>query len=845
MTPGQGRDHGGLSSAEAAARLAAHGPNELPTSRPLGAWRLLARVLAEPMFVLLAACGAVYLLLGDRGDALMLLGFVCIVVGTTFVQKRRTERSLDALRDLSCPRALVMRDGRQERIAGRELVVGDIVLLAEGDRVPADITLLTVSNLVVDESMLTGESVAVAKHAGAQAADDGAARVHAGTLVTSGTASGRVTATGPRSAIGRIGASLATLTAGLTPIQIETRAVVRNVAIGALGLAAGLGLAHWWLRGDWLHGLLAGLTMAMAILPEELPVILTLFLGLGAWRLAQQKVLARNIPAIELLGATSVLCVDKTGTLTINRMQVARLWSERAQYDRADMETGRVPAPLKALLEHAVLASHRTAFDPMESAISQAGAALLGDEGRLSGDWRLVGDYPLSPQLLAMSRVWLAPGLARQLVAAKGAPEAIIELCHLAPQRAAAIAAQVAAMAEQGLRVLGVAGATLAAGPLPEHQHGFDFVFLGLLALADPLRPEVPSVVEQCRAAGVRVVMITGDHPATAMAIAHQAGISGAGEAWLTGADLRQMDDRALLARLPHTNVFCRIAPEQKLRLVQAFRHSGEIVAMTGDGVNDAPALKAADIGVAMGARGTDVAREAAALVLLQDDFSSLLTAIEQGRRVFANLRKALVFVVAAHVPIVGLSVLPLLWDGPMLLMPVHVLFLQIVIDPACSVVFEAEPLEAGAMRDRPRPATARLFDGEILARGLLQGGGLLLLLALFYLQTRHAGGGDDAARSATFVTLVLCNLGLIYANSSWRRTRWRRAGGVNRYWVGGSLAAALLLAVVLGVAPVRALFGFAVPGPAALLAGLLVSVASVVWFETVKLAMSRRIRKA
>lgn len=828
--PQRSEEHQGLSAGEAAARLAAQGPNELHSSRPLGAWRLLLEVVAEPMFLLLVACGAVYLLLGDLGDAMMLLGFVCIVAGITFVQKQRTERSLNALRDLSSPRALVVRDGRPQRIAGRELVLGDIVLLAEGDRVPADIALLAVNNLEVDESMLTGESLPVAKRLASSGDGDGAS-VHAGTLVTKGTATGCVTATGAHSAIGRIGASLAALDRGLTPTQLETRVVVRQVAIGALALAMLLGLAYWWLRGDWLRGLLAGLTLAMAILPEELPVILTLFLGLGAWRLAQQQVLARSIPAIELLGATTVLCVDKTGTLTANRMAVVRLWSEQAQHDGVLAPGARLPPSLATLLEHAALACHRTAFDPMETAIAQA------DGGRGRDGWRLVEDYPLSPQLLAMSRVWQVPGRPQCVVAAKGAPEAIVELCHLDPARAARVAAQVTAMAQDGLRVLGVAGASIDPARLPEHQHGFDFDFLGLLALADPIRPEVPAVVAQCRAAGVRVVMITGDHPATAMAIARQAGIGDIGkvgesaDACLTGAELRKLDDAALLARLDHISVYCRIAPEQKLRLVQALRRRGEVVAMTGDGVNDAPALKAADTGVAMGARGTDVAREAAALVLLGDDFGALLAAVAQGRRLFANLRKALVFIVAVHVPIVGLSVLPLLWQGPMLLMPVHILFLQLIIDPACSVVFEAEPLEPDAMRSPPRSRTQQLFDRAVLLRGLAQGGGLLALLAGLYLWLR---GADEVARTATFLALALGNLGLIFANRSWRPTRWR-GGARNRAFLWGALAMVLLLALAMGVAPLRPLFGFAPLDAATVLLSVLTAGASVLWFELVK----------
>ena len=551
----QQRPHsGGWTAAEAAARLAADGPNELPAARPLARWRLLADILREPMFLLLLACGAIYLLLGDRQVALMLLGFVVLVIGISYVQRQRTERSLCALRDLSSPRALVIRDGRQTRIAGRELVRGDLVLLAEGDRVPADVALLTASNLMADESMLTGESVPVMK------LPPGC--VYAGTLITQGTASGSVTATGAHSALGRIGASLAALGGELTPIQQETRRVVRGVAIGALTLAAALGIAYWWLHGDALRGLLVGLTLAMALLPEELPVILTLFLGLGAWRLGREQVLARSIPAIELLGATTVLCVDKTGTLTSNRMQLRRLWSEGAAYACGQAPEPEPPLPeeLHGLLEYAVLASHRQAFDPMEAAIGAAGARLLANTEHLHADWALIDDYPLSRQMLAMSRVWRSPSRQDYVIAAKGAPEAIMDLCHLAPDRCGYIAAQVAALADSGMRVIGVACATFAAPPLPSDQHAFAFVFLGLLALEDPVRPEVPAAVAQCRDAGMRVVMITGDHPATALSIARQAGIATDGVP-LTGDELDGMDDAALQARLAGACVCCRIAP--------------------------------------------------------------------------------------------------------------------------------------------------------------------------------------------------------------------------------------------------------------------------------------------
>jgi Ca2+-transporting ATPase len=832
----------GLTSIEARQRLESGGPNELSATAQRGAWGLLREVVLEPMFLLLVACGAIYLALGDRHEALMLLGFVLVVIAITYVQKRRSERSLEALRDLSSPRALVVRDGQSIRIAGRELVVGDIVLLAEGDRVPADIHLFEASNLSIDESLLTGESAPVLKQAGgvgSAASPDPRSRAFSGTLVTQGIGQGVVAATSERSALGRIGASLQAISTEITPVQRETQRIVAWVAAIGLSLAAALALAWGLTRGDWLHGLLAGLTLAMAILPEELPVVLTIFLGLGAWRLARERVLTRSMPAVELLGATTLLCVDKTGTLTMNRMAVRKLWTDGAERDLSATTASGLPESLHPVLEYAVLASHRRAFDPMESAIGEAGQRQLAGTEHLHGDWALFDDYPLSPQMLAMSRVWQSPDRQDRLVAAKGAPEAIMDLCHLDPARHEPIARQVEAMAGDGLRVLAVARAFFPSGDLPDGQHDFAFEFIGLVALEDPVRPDVPAAIAECRAAGIRVVMITGDHPRTALSIARQAGLVTDGQA-LTGPQLDQMDDAALAARLADTNVFCRVQPEQKLRLVQAFRTRGDVVAMTGDGVNDAPALKAAHIGVAMGARGTDVAREAAALVLLNDDFASLLTAVRYGRRVFANLRKAIAFVVAVHLPIVGLSIVPLVLGWPMVLMPVHILFLQLIIDPACSIVFEAEPLESDAMRLPPRRTDARLFDAQVLLRGVVQGCGLFGIVLVAYLLARSASGSDETARALAFTVLVISNLALIHVNRTWTARRdstrpWNVAFG----WI--ALATCALLALVLRVPAIAGLFVFVTPSTTLLLSGAALCLVALAWFEATKRLVSRR----
>lgn len=821
------RRSAGLSSEEARERLSRDGPNALPASERAGAKALLWEVISEPMFMLLVACGAIYLVLGDRHEAFMLLGFVVVVIAMTWVQKRRSQNALDALRDLSSPRALVLRDGVPTRIAGRELVVGDVVLLAEGDRVPADIALHEASYLTTDESLLTGESTPVLKHVGQTGQAPTAEQpgvCFAGSLVTQGTARGVVVATGANSALGRIGASLGGIAIGDTPIQQEIARVVKRVASVGLLIAAALALAWGLTRGDWLTGLLAGLTLAMAILPEELPVVLTIFLGLGAWRLSQEQVLTRNIPAVEMLGATTVLCVDKTGTLTRNQMEVRRLWVDGGRFELAGQPLDAMAHAFHPVLEHAVLSSHRQAFDPMESAIAMAGQHWLHGSEHLHADWSLVSDYPLSRELLAMSRVWRSPDHTELLVAAKGAPEAIVDLCHLTAARREQIFSEVSAMAEDGLRVLGVARAVFNSETLPAIQHDFDFEFVGLLGLADPIRPDVPAAIGECREAGIRVAMITGDHPATALAIARQAGLDIAG-GHLSGADLDALDDAALVDRLGSTHVYCRVKPEQKLRLVQAFQARGDVVAMTGDGVNDAPALKAAHIGVAMGGRGTDVAREAADLVLLRDDFSALVTTIRYGRRVFANLRKAMAFVLAVHLPIIGLALAPVLMGWPMILMPAHILFLQLVIDPACSIVFEAQALEPGAMRQPPRRSDARLFDGALLRRSALQGVGLLLVVLAGHHLAMAWDPSQDMGRTVAFSVLVLGNLGLIQANRAWGSVGARQGNPAFWWMVAGTL---VLLALALGVPAVAQLFKFAPPTWPML--GLSITLALVAW---------------
>ncbi len=765
----------GLSDVAAAARLQSEGYNELPRPDRRTVFHILYEVLRQPMFALLLGGGAVYLLLGDLAEALILLAFATLSVTITIVQEARSERVLEALRDLASPRALVIRDARRIRIPGREVVRDDIVVLIEGDRVPADCILLSAHDLLLDESLLTGESVPVRKTS-VQTIDaekipsqapvpggDDLPNAFAGSLVVRGTGLGHVIAIGLNTEIGKIGRALGTIALEQPRLQRQIRWVVRDFAI--IGAIAGtlVVLLFGLLRGSWLGAALAGIALGMSLLPEEFPLVLTVFMAMGAWRISRAHVLTRRAAAIETLGAATVLCTDKTGTLTENRMTVVALETEAEVWAQGQEAPSSVQ--LRELAHAAFLASAPESADPMERAVHDflAGGAL--PPAHLHEGKTLARAYGLRPDLFAMTNVWARPDGEEGVAYAKGAPEAIVQLCHLDPKRAANVQKSAHALADRGIRVLGVATAAARGPAFPESQHGFAFHFLGLIGFADPLRANVPAAVRECRSAGIRVIMITGDYPNTARAIAAQAGL--ATEAVLTGDDIEAMGDAELVKRVQTISVFARIRPTQKLRIVEALKTNGEVVAMTGDGVNDAPAMKAAHIGIAMGRRGTDVAREASSMVLLDDDFASIVTTIRLGRRIYDNLRKAMEYIVAVHIPIAGLALLPLFLGLPLILTPIHIAFLEMVIDPACSIVFEAEEEEDDVMRRPPRDPESPLLPPRVVLWAVIQGAlACVLTGAVLIIGSRWRMPEGDL-RALVFTTLVLMNVGLILINRS------------------------------------------------------------------------------
>jgi Ca2+-transporting ATPase len=835
----------GLTSDEVSQKLKDEGYNELPSSKPKSIWKIGLEVIKEPMFILLVICGSLYLILGDLTEGIMLMGFVLVVMGIEFYQEKKTEKALDALKGLASPRALVIRDGETKRIPGREVVTDDIIILREGDRVPADGIVLQSTSLMADESLLTGESVPVKKREYIEGdgtfipGGDDLPVVYSGSMIVQGNAFVQVKAVGVNTELGKIGKALETVKEEPTRLKSEMSKLVLRLAVLGIILCIGVIVVYFITRHDLLKAFLAGLTLAMATLPEEFPVVLTVFLALGAWRMSKKSVLTRNPAAIETLGSATVLCTDKTGTITQNKMTVTRLFNG---HDYLEVKhRNELHEDFHEIIEYGILSSQITPFDPMEKAILHTGFQYLKNTEHIHNDWEMEKEYPLSRELLAMSRVFTNTGTNQKVIAAKGAPEAIFDLCHMDANTLKVCADAVSLMAKSGLRVLGVAKSNLTNEDLPFIQHDFDFEFVGLIGLSDPIRANVPEAIKQCYEAGVRVIMITGDYPVTASNIGREIGITNYNNC-ITGPELEAMSEEELSLRIKDVNIFARIIPEQKLKIVNALKNNNEIVAMTGDGVNDAPALKSANIGVAMGEKGTDVAREASSLVLMDDNFASIVGAIKMGRRIFDNLQKALGYIFAIHVPIAGLSLIPVFFaDLPLILWPVHIVFLELIIDPACSIIFEAEKAEKNVMSRPPRGINEPFFGLKKIFLGCAQGVGILIITLLVYYLGLSTGHSGDSVRTMTFVSLVISNIAVILSNRSWSTnilTIMRSPNSTVKWIVGGAI---VFLVLILNVPFLSNLFQFGKIGIVELVLCILAGIVSILWFEVYKYFMQSK----
>ena len=833
----------GLSNDEAARLLESVGPNSLQAKTGRGLLQILMETLREPMFLLLIGATVLYLVLGDISEGLFLMVGAFATIGLVVIQEARSERALAALRDLTQPFARVIRGGEERQIAISQLVPGDVVLVGEGERLPADAVQVSGEVLTVDESALTGESATVNKRPlkpgeeidqEAPPGSEESPYLFAGTMVVRGQAVLRVLLTGARTSLGRIGVSLATLPTELTPLQKTAGKLVKLLGLFALAFCGLVTVAYGVLRQDWFGGALAGLTVAIALIPEEFPMILAVFLAFGAWRLARDKVLVRRSSAIEALGSATVLCVDKTGTLTANQMEIASIWTSAGEHDmRGSQEPNGAG---RELMRVAGLASAVLPVDPMDKAIRAKALGVAIDNAALQRVW------PLRADRMAVIQAWSGDDGIHP-AAAKGAPEAVLRLCGMRTddEDAKRLEAQIEIYANQGLRVLAVASAHLPdiADDAPDAT---PFTLQGLLAFQDPLRDGVVEALIEATNAGLIVIMITGDHPATALAIAREAGIDTSGGVML-GSELAQLTLPELTARLASIRVFARIVPAQKLQIVQALKARGDVVAMTGDGVNDAPALKAADIGIAMGRKGTDVAREAAALVLVDDSFASIVGGVRTGRRIFANLRKALIYVTAIHIPIAGVALAPILIGLPPLLLPMHVVLLELAIDPICAMVFESEPGAPGAMTQPPRKADEPLFGLRQLMLAVLQGAVILTGVLGVYLWALSRYPVDEA-RGAAFITLVAANLVLALTDAV---SVGSKLFAPHR-WIYCLIAsgAAALLAIVLAAPSFAAVFLMTPPEPLVLSVAVTAAAVTGGWFAIVqRLPRSRTVAES
>jgi Ca2+-transporting ATPase len=762
----------GLTLDEVKSNLVSGGYNELPSQKKQNGFMMLFKILSEPMLMLLLGSGVIYLFLGEVQDALLLMSFIFVVIGITFYQERKTEKTLELLKKLSSPKATVIRGGEIVQIPSKEVVMEDVLVLREGDRVPADAVVLSCVNLTIDESLLTGESVPVRKsHWDGKLTEqtpggDDLPFVYSGTVIVSGRGYAKVTNVGIRTEIGKIGKSLEMIKDEDTLLHKETAKIVRSVAIIALILCVIVVLVYVFLKGNLIQGILAGLTLGMAMLPEEFPVVLLIFLTLGSWRISKKKVLTRRSAVIETLGAATVLCTDKTGTLTLNKMSLSQFFFANEYYNIGDSDTSTIPNKFRELIEYAVLACQPDTFDPMEKEIKRIKASRLDAGLELVAHKLPVKEYPLTKSLLAMSHVWKASQDEDFIVATKGAPETILNLCHLDNDQKVKLLAVVDNMSKNGLRVLGVAKANHDQNEFPEDVNDYTFEFIGFLGFVDPIRTTVYDAVNEAYSAGIRTIMITGDYIGTAQYVAKSVGIKNP-ELYLTGEQLVKLTDKELRDKVKTVNVFARVVPEQKLIIINALKANNEIVAMTGDGVNDASALKSAHIGIAMGQRGTDVAREASSLVLLNDDFSSIVSAVRLGRRIFNNLKKSMGYILAVHVPIAGMSILPLLFDLPVMLLPAHIAFLELIIDPACSTIFEAEKEDKNIMNLPPRNISQPMFSRATIFRSLIQGTSVLVAVFLIFFVALKSGQSDIEARSMSFTFLVLANILSIVINLS------------------------------------------------------------------------------
>ncbi len=746
----------GLTKDEVAASRQQFGSNAIELKEDKVLLHVLKGILLEPMFILLCIACTVYFVVGQFQEGVIMVVAIMMVSGISFYQDYRSRKAIQALRKLSAPRANVLRNRQRLSIATEEIVKHDIVLLQEGEIVPADGLILEANDLSINESLLTGESLPVIKNA------DNNFNVYKGSLVVSGSAIIQVTETGANTMFGKIGLSLQEITVIKTPLQQQVASFVKYMVwFGSIAFLLVFAYNYYESK-NFVHALLHGLTLAMSVIPEEIPVAFSTFMALGAFRLLRNNIIVKQPQYVETLGAATVICVDKTGTLTKNKMSIAYLYDAVGKISVDAAAVKELPA---ILIEYAMWASETKPFDPMEKAIHELYESTCGIQRR--DEFKQVHEYPVGGRPPMMTHIFKNE-MGETIIAAKGAPEAILQQSHLPVDFLKGIEKQALAYARQGYRVLGVGKAKWEAKKWPLSQQEFEFEFLGMVAFYDPPKENIAATIKILNEAGIAVKMITGDYAETAIAIATQVQLPHNHQV-ITGKEVLQLDEKGLRQKVKQVNIFARMFPEAKLKVIEALRDNGEIVAMTGDGVNDAPALKAAHIGIAMGIRGSEVAKSTASLILTDDDLGHMTEAVALGRKIYDNLKKAIQYIVSIHIPILLIVTMPLLlfWKYTDIFSPIHIIFLELIMGPTCSIMFENEPMEAGTMQRAPRKQESTFLSGRQLGISIVQGlviAAGCLGIGFYYI---HQLADEITVRTVIFITLLFSNIFLTLANRS------------------------------------------------------------------------------